>query len=332
MIDLTSSLGILSWTIMGIGVISSVLVNGFITFLNGYLWFQNRKMVLCDILLTVLSTSRCLSQLLVFMSYVLNLISPGNYLNSYRHDVLFLVWFFFEIVSLWCNTWLSVFYCLKVTNFPSCPFLWLKTRINELTLKLLGMSIVVSMIFSVPSAISYYDQKKWCNMTGMQPLNASQSKVCKDINTVFLPPELCVFTINFIMNITASILLLISLWRHTRNLRNSGIGAKDLNTRIHVNVIKPLIVYVFFYLTYFAGMIIYATHIVNWRETAVIVSDILLSLLPLSHSVILILTNPILKNLVHSHFKFQMESFIKMKRGQQMHSPCAQGKKVFESE
>uniref|UniRef100_A0ABM5FCR4 Taste receptor type 2 member 40 n=1 Tax=Pogona vitticeps TaxID=103695 RepID=A0ABM5FCR4_9SAUR len=139
------------------------------------------------------------------------------------------------IVSIWCNTWLNVFYCVKVTNFLSRPFLWVKTRINVLTLKLLGMSIVVSLIFSLPSAISYYDQKKWCNRTGRQTLNASQSKVCKDINTVFLLPQLCVFTINFIMNITASVLLLSSLWRHTRNLRNSGIGVKDLNTRGHVN-------------------------------------------------------------------------------------------------
>uniref|UniRef100_A0ABM5FHX7 Taste receptor type 2 n=1 Tax=Pogona vitticeps TaxID=103695 RepID=A0ABM5FHX7_9SAUR len=296
MVALTSSLDITFWTIMEIEVISSVLVNGFITFVNGYLWFQNRKMVLCDILLTALSTSRCLMQLTALVINGLYFISPDNFFSSDQVDILFLVWFFFETVSLWCNTWLNVFYCVKVTNFPNHLFLWLKTRISALTLKLLGMSIVVSMIFSLPSAISYYDQKKWCNRTGMQTLNLSQSKICKDRTLVFLLPELIVFSINFIMNITASILLLLSLWRHTRNLRKSGIGVKDLNTQIHVNVIKSLICYVFFYFLYFAGMIIYADSRVNYRPIAVTISSILLSLLPLSHSIILILTNPKLKN------------------------------------
>ncbi|XP_078240875.1 taste receptor type 2 member 105-like [Pogona vitticeps] len=292
---LTSPLNILSWTIMEIILVICVLGNGFIIFVNGYYWLQNRKMVVCDILLTALSTSRFLLHFLLLMNSVLNFISPEAYFNRYRMEIVFFSWLFLNIISLWCNTWLSVFYCLKVTNFPNGLFLWLKTRINALTLKLLGMSIVVSTIFSVPSAISYYDQKKWCNMTGMQPLNASQSKVCKNIGTVFLPLQLSVFSINFIMNITASILLLTSLWRHTRNLRKSGIGVKDLNTRIHVNVIKPLMFSVFFYLIYFAGTIIYATHIVNRRETAAMASYIMLSLLPLSHSVILIWTNPKLK-------------------------------------
>ncbi|KAJ7334966.1 hypothetical protein JRQ81_012907, partial [Phrynocephalus forsythii] len=228
----------------------------------------------------------------VLMNYVLNLISPEHYFNSCRHDILFIAWFFFDIVSLWCNTWLSVFYCMKVTNFPNRLFLWLKRRINVLTFKMLGMSITISMIFSVPSAISYYDKKKWCNMTGMQPMAAKQPKVCKDINTLFLLPQLCIFSINFLITITASIVLIASLWRHIRNLRESGSGVKDLNTQVHVNVIKHVMFFIFFYLIYFAGMIVYASHIVNSREIAVLVSDILLSLLPSSHSIMLLLTNP----------------------------------------
>uniref|UniRef100_A0ABM5FHX6 Taste receptor type 2 n=1 Tax=Pogona vitticeps TaxID=103695 RepID=A0ABM5FHX6_9SAUR len=305
MIVLTSPLDFLAWTILGIIIVISLLGNGFIVFVNGYRWLRNRRIDLCDILLTALSTPRCLLQFVFLMNYSLYFTPPEAYFSMYRKEIISLSWYFLDTISLWCNTWLNVFYCVKVTNFPNRLFLWLKTRINALTLKLLGVSIILSMIFSLPSTISYYDQKKWCNRTGMQPLNASQSKVCRYIGTVLLPPQLSVFLINFIMNITACILLLTSLWQHTRNMRKSNIGFKDLNTWVHVNVIKQLIFHVFFYFLYFVGMAIYTGSMLNLGPMAEMASDILMCLLPFSHSIILILTNPKLKTSYARILKFR---------------------------
>nr|XP_016852427.1 PREDICTED: taste receptor type 2 member 13-like [Anolis carolinensis] len=64
--------------------------------------------------------------------------------------------------------------------------------------------------------------------------------------------ELIVVLMNFIISMIATILLLTSLWKHIRNLKKSEIGAKDLSAQVHINVMKPLVFYIFLYLSYFA--------------------------------------------------------------------------------
>ncbi|XP_042303645.1 taste receptor type 2 member 7-like [Sceloporus undulatus] len=277
-----------SWIIFGTVSLIGILGNGLIIAVNGHKWLQNKKMVPCDFLLTCLSTSRFLTQLTILVNSLLYNFFQQTTSPIYSEDLIYIFWMLFNMVSHWCATWLSVFYCVKVTNFANPFFLWMKARINVLTPRMLGMSIGVSMVFYLSSLISLFEHKKCCNVTETLPGNDSQ-------NVVFVPLELSCSSINFCLSTTASILLLTSLQRHTRNLKKSGLGAKDLSTQIHIKVMTSLLFCLFFYLFYFIGMIISTKN--NYAETDELLVDILLSLFPSAHSVILILTNPKLKEM-----------------------------------
>uniref|UniRef100_A0ABM5FI08 Taste receptor type 2 member 40 n=1 Tax=Pogona vitticeps TaxID=103695 RepID=A0ABM5FI08_9SAUR len=124
-------------------------------------------------------------------------------------------WFFLHTVNIWCATWLSIFYCVKVTSFPNRLFFWLKSRINVLAPRLL--------------------------------------------------------------NVLASLLLLTSLWRHTRNLRENGIALKDLSTHVHIKVMKSILLYLFLYVLYFTGMTLGVANIFEFGTPERLVTEILLS-------------------------------------------------------
>ncbi|XP_053149096.1 taste receptor type 2 member 41-like [Hemicordylus capensis] len=289
----TTPLGIFTLSVLGILSIAALLGNGFIIVVIGHRWLQSRKMVPCDLLLTSLSTSRFLLQLIVMMSQFLYFCSPEIY--THVQEVIDYVWMFFNIVSFWCTSWLSVFYCVKVANFIHALFLWLKLRINMLVPRLLGMSLIPFVVFSVSIVVSCFGKKKHYSLSGNLPGNTSQSEACDYSLTIVQRLQIAFSAINVSICLTASILLLVSLWRHTRHLKKNGIGIKDFNTQAHFNVIMSLLLFLFFYILYFVAVMLPMTKYFKFGNLERLVSDTALSLLPSAHSIILILTNPKLK-------------------------------------
>nr|XP_020633448.1 taste receptor type 2 member 7-like [Pogona vitticeps] len=264
----------ITWIITSILCIIALLGNGFITIVNGYQWLQ-KKMIPSDFLLTCLSSSRVLSLLTLVLSYLLEIITPETYQLSYTEEVINFSLLFFDIISIWCATWLSVLYCVKVTNFVNPFFLWLKPRINVLAPRLLGISIIVSMVVSVPSFSKYFGYKRWCNLTGDLPMNTSEKHVCTELIAVFQPVRFGLVSVNFSLSAVSTILLLTSLWRHITNLRKTGAGMKDVSTQVHINVMKPLVFYLFCYLSYFMGMTFFSVASLRYDTFEELISDIL---------------------------------------------------------
>nr|XP_060616833.1 taste receptor type 2 member 8-like [Anolis sagrei ordinatus] len=294
--SLTSPLDSLIWAIVGILSMLSFLGNGFITIIQGHQWLQKRKILPCDFLLTSLSTSRFMMQLNSSLNYFLNLIFLESYINSFTQALLYAIWIISNMISLWSATWLSVFYCVKVTNFANFFFLWLKLRINMLAPRLLGMSAVISSIAFLPSVFQYLWQKKCGNLTGTLPGSANHSEV---YSTIFIFPLQSVFAfINLTISITASIVLLISLWKHTKTLKKSGVGGKDFNTKVHFNIIKQMLFYVFFYIVHISGLIIQSSDVFTLGSKKQRLLDVMVSTFPSLHSIILIWTHPRLKETV----------------------------------
>ncbi|XP_060615706.2 taste receptor type 2 member 7-like [Anolis sagrei] len=294
-----SIVGIFCLTIFGIVSFIGILGNGFILVVNGHQWLQNRKMIPSDFLLTSLSTSRFIMQLGLLINSSLYLIVNIK-VPLFLYDVTFFFWIFFNMTSHWCATWLSVFYCMKVTNFANPLFLWLKAKINMLVPRLLGLSIAIFTVSCLPLLVDYFGYIKWCNLTETLPKNASQRKVCGKAPIVFLPIQFSFYVLNLGLSTIAIILLLVSLWRHTRNLKKSGVGVKDLNTQVHIKVMTFLLFWFFFYFVDFIAVIVYA--IINSTEGDIttvqgLLIGIWMSAFPSAHSIILILTNPNLKEM-----------------------------------
>nr|XP_016852376.1 PREDICTED: taste receptor type 2 member 8-like [Anolis carolinensis] len=191
---------------------------------------------------------------------------PCDFLLTSLRDVIFFWWMFFNTISNWCATWLSVFYCVKVANFANPLFLWLKARINMLAPILLELSIAVFMVSFLLSLVDYFVHTKWCNVTETLPENASQIGVCFMAPIIFLPMQFSFYVITLCLSTIATILLLISLWRHTKNLKKSGVDIKDLSTQVHIKVMAFLLFWFFFYFIDFIALILYADLINNMNN------------------------------------------------------------------
>ncbi|XP_077202617.1 taste receptor type 2 member 40-like [Paroedura picta] len=294
--NLFSPLGIFFLTVFLIETIISLLGNGFIIAVIGQSQCHSRKSVPCDFLLTTLSLTRFLLQWVIVSSQFAYFSSPETYLHSMTQKAFNCTWIYLNTASLWCATWLNVFYCVKVTNFALPLFVWLKPQIGVLVPRFLGISLLAFIICSVNPIMIYFKEKTCHNLTGNLAENASQSETGGSFPVTVLSRFQFSFTaISFSICVSASILLLISLWRHKRNLKKGGLSPKDFSTQAHLSVMKPLLLLLFFYIVHFPAMIIAIGDILQYGRLERLVSDIVLTSYPSAHSVILIFTNPKLK-------------------------------------
>nr|XP_008117508.2 PREDICTED: taste receptor type 2 member 7-like [Anolis carolinensis] len=176
--NLISPLGIFRWTMVGSISMVSILGNGFIIVVSGNRWLQNRKMAASDLLLTSLSISRVCLHVTFGLYYVLEVSIGDTYMYTSAYEAVSFACTFSSMTSLWSASWLSVFYCVKVTNFANRFLLWLKPRINVLSIRLLGMSVISLVVIPVPFLWRYAEEKKQCNLTGSLPVNITQRMVC----------------------------------------------------------------------------------------------------------------------------------------------------------
>ncbi|XP_042299750.1 taste receptor type 2 member 10-like [Sceloporus undulatus] len=292
-----SPLDILLWAFTGIVSIVCLLGNGFITAVQGQQWLQNKKILTCEFLLISLSTSRFVMQLLYSVNALLYFISPETHVESSRQAAINIISLFFNMASLWSATWLSVFYCVKITNFANRVLLWLKPRINMLAPRLLGMSIVISSISFLLPLVEYFGHKKCGNLSETLPGSDIHSGFYHKIFFIFLPLMFAYTCINCTISIAASILLVNSLWKHIKNLKKSGAGVTDLSTQVHIKVIIFLLFYVFLFFLYFSIIITFAVNGITFRNTEILALKTMTTTFPSAHSIILILTNPKLKEM-----------------------------------
>ncbi|KAJ6652042.1 hypothetical protein lerEdw1_015472 [Lerista edwardsae] len=293
--NMSTPLGIILLIVFGMVSIAALLGNGFIVVVNSHCWLQRRKLVPCDLLLTCLSIFRFFMQCATLLTNYIYISCPLDCKCSYAWKGIGLVWMYLNMANFSGTTCLIIFYCVKVTTFAHPVFLWLKSRIDRLVSRVLVISLIALAIFSIPPGMDFWRTKTYCNLSRNLTANRSHIDVFEESTYVILNPLQFSFSaVNFSICLTASIVLITSLWRHTRNLKRSGIGTKDLNTQAHIEVIKQLVFFLFFYILYFVTMII-ALDDTKFGKVERLISEIVLSLYPSAHSIILIRTNPKLK-------------------------------------
>ncbi|XP_077202618.1 taste receptor type 2 member 104-like [Paroedura picta] len=291
----TAPLGILCLSVFGTLSIVAFLGNGFIIAANGYSWLRSRKPIPCGLLLTFLSISRVLTQGVLVVNQCLYLSSPSTYEFSCLEQLINMAWNYCNMACFSSDTALNVFYCLKITTFAWPPFLWLKARIDRLMPRLLAMPCIVYVVFSLPSYIAYLKQGQCLTPTG----NTTEKRNPKtdQVREMLAPVQLTLPALCFVLCSAACILLFISLWRHTRNLKKNGLDVRDLSTRAHLNVMKSLLGFLLFFVAYFVTINVAFSCDFRFSDPAHLISYIVLSSYPSVHSIILIATNPRLKEM-----------------------------------
>ncbi|KAG6922015.1 taste receptor type 2 member 7-like [Chelydra serpentina] len=277
---------LISMILLGLESLVASLGNGFIIVVIFTDWIKSRKLASCELILTSLSISRFLLQWIVMMSNFIYIVFPRTSALGCKHKTFGILWNFLNMVSLWCATWLSVFYSVKIANFTQPFFLWFKLRIAWLVPKLLLGSLMVSLVNSIPLV--------WRK----SPEGNTTFNDAKDIPYLFfMPMEVVVCAIPFIIFLVSSILLLISQWKHTKKMKNNVTGFKDLSVEAHTNAMKSLLSFFILFIIYFVSIIVILTDTIKFQNPARLPYEVLLSAYPSAHPIVLVLTNPKLKQL-----------------------------------
>ncbi|KFV11882.1 Taste receptor type 2 member 40, partial [Tauraco erythrolophus] len=245
-----------------------------------------------DMIMIFLSLSRFFLQSWMMLDLFVNLLCETSYYEENLFAIFKAVFMFLNNSSLWFAAWLSVFYCTKVASFSQSFFIWLKQRISSLVPWMLLTSSFFSFATSLPFAWDVYNVHK--NFTAPSSVTNSSEKRVTMKASWFLFILLCNagVTLPLIVFVVSSILLIRSLWIHTRQMQNNATGFKDPSLVAHTDAIKSLFSFFILYVTYFICLILNLCDIFSPLSVEEAICVTVMAACPAGHSIILIWSNP----------------------------------------
>uniref|UniRef100_A0A8C8S0G8 Taste receptor type 2 n=1 Tax=Pelusios castaneus TaxID=367368 RepID=A0A8C8S0G8_9SAUR len=257
--------------------------NGFIATFYCLHWVKSRKLSSCDMILTCLVISRILLLGISATSFFISAFAPGTSNLKEVWITIDFLWLFGNTVVLWFTACLSIFYCVKITNCNQPLFLQMRQRISAKVPKMLLGSLLVSFVSSVPHIWGDY--------------NFTVADTSWDVSSFyfFFVYSAASFT-PFIIFLSSSILLISSLWRHTRNMRHNATSFWDPSTEAHERAIKVMIsCLVLCVCSFVAQAMLTLPSSLTDRTWISEITSMVVFVCPSGHSLILILISPKLK-------------------------------------
>ncbi|XP_012596926.2 taste receptor type 2 member 10 [Microcebus murinus] len=269
--------------------ILGVLGNGIIGLVNCIDCVKNKFSILGFILAGLAISRICLIWLIIINGFML-LFSQDTYYSGNLIEYISYMWVIINQSSIWFATSLNIFYFLKIANFSHYVFLWLKSRINRIFSLLVG-SLLISWLLTLPQLVKTINDHK------MKTRNTTcQFKMVKSeyfIHQVLLNLGVIFF---FTLSLITCFLLIVSLWRHNRQMQSNATGFKDTNTEAHVKAMKVLISFIILFAVYFIGLAIEISYFAVPENKLLVIFGMTTTTIYLwGHSFILILGNSKLK-------------------------------------
>ncbi|XP_074803165.1 taste receptor type 2 member 7-like [Natator depressus] len=285
---------IIGLIVLGIEFITGIIANRLMIVVKCSEWIRSRKLTCCDMILTSLGISTFFLQCTIIINGTVFQLSQDMNEQCAMSRTMAVVWTFLNTLSLWFATWLSVFYCMKIANFSQPLFLCLKRRISGLMPQLLMGSFLVSLVTCLPS-VNAIDRKNINNsMNNLSETTTGECQYVVDLSSSFFVLSMLGYSSPFIIFMISSILLIISLWRHSKMMEKTTSSSRGTITEAHVRAIKGLVSFIFFYISYFMALIL-AELFTNISPYLISLLAVIMGAYPSGHSVILILGNPKLK-------------------------------------
>ncbi|NXX37393.1 T2R40 protein, partial [Nicator chloris] len=161
-----------------------------------------------------------------------------------------IIFTFLSYSSLWFGAWLSVFYYIKVASFTQSFFIWMKQRIAKLVPWMLLTSWLCSFIAAIPFAWEAYSVHNFTAPSSMT--NSSAMTITgKDSLGVLILLFNAGIGMPLILSVVSSVLLIRSLWKHTRRMQNNASGFRDPSLEAHISAIMSVCSLLLLYIIYF---------------------------------------------------------------------------------
>ncbi|XP_006995749.1 taste receptor type 2 member 105-like [Peromyscus maniculatus bairdii] len=271
-------------------IVLGTLGNSLIVLANCMDWAKRKKFSKIAFLLTGLATSRIFIIWIITLDAYLKVFFPSMHSSRGLIESITYMWLTVNHLSVWFAASLSIFYFLKIANFSHYVFLWLRRRADKLFYFLMGYLLISWLIsFSITVKAMKNNKMKYRNRTW--EINQETRKSI--INYVLV--NIGVISL-FVMTLTACFLLIISLWRHRRQMQSHVSEFRDLNTEAHVKAMKVLISFIILYIFHFIGILIEIICVFIPKNNLLFIFGLTMSsTYPCCHSFILLLTSNQLK-------------------------------------
>ncbi|XP_045869643.1 taste receptor type 2 member 9 [Meles meles] len=277
------------YTILIVGELTiGVWGNGFIVLVNCSGWIKRRDISMIDIILVSLAISRICLLCVISLDGFLICISPDTYASSKLMSIVDVFWTLSNHSSVWFTSCLSIFYLLKIANIAHPLFLWLKLKINRVILGIFLMSFLSCIIISVSLNEDFWD-----------PFQVNHKEnITWELKVSKIPGAFKLLILNlgviipFVLCLTSFLLLLFSLFRHTKQMKLYATGSRDPSTEAHMRAIKAVIIFLLLFLMYYAVfLIVTSSLLIPQGELVVMFGGMIAVIFPSSHSFILIMGN-----------------------------------------
>ncbi|NWT01130.1 T2R40 protein, partial [Mionectes macconnelli] len=245
-----------------------------------------------DMIMISLSLSNVILQSWSILDSLVRRFCDTSYYEENVFRVNKIVLTFLDCSSFWSCAWLSVFYCVKVASFTHSFFIWLKQRIASLVPWLLITSLLYSFTTALPFAWGIYGVHD--NFTApLATANSSETGVTrKDNVTLLILLSSAGIALPLILSVVSSILLIQSLWVHTRHMQSNASGYSDPSLEAHVSAIKSVCSFLIIYITYFICLVLLISEVFLPLSIGNYICRVVLAACPTGHSVVLIWSNP----------------------------------------
>ncbi|XP_066031498.1 taste receptor type 2 member 40-like [Chamaea fasciata] len=244
-----------------------------------------------DMIMISLSSSRIILQSWTTLDFLMNIFYEPFFDTENLLTAAKIIFTFLNYSSLWFGAWLSVFYCIKVAGFTQSFFIWLKQRIARLVLWMVLTSWLCSITAAIPFAWDVYAVHE--NFSAPSPMtNSSAMRTTKKDNLGVL--ILCNAGIGtpLLLSVVSSILLIWSLWTHTRRMQNNASGFRDPSLEAHISAIKSVCSFLILYIIYFICVLLIVFKVFSPLSNGDSICVVLMAACPTGHTLVLIWSNP----------------------------------------
>ncbi|XP_007540119.1 taste receptor type 2 member 7-like [Erinaceus europaeus] len=269
-----------------------ILGNAFIGLVNCMDWIKKRKIASIDMILTSLAISRICLLCIILLDCFTLVLYPDVYATGKQMRIIDFFWTLTNHLSVWFATCLSIFYFLKIANFFHPLFFWLKWRIDRLVLKILLGCLAISVFISLPVTRNLNNDFRLCVKAKWK---RNLTLKCRDSKAQYASIKIYLNLLTFFpftVSLISFLLLILSLWRHTKQMQFTATGCQDTSMQAHVGAMKAVISFLLLFIAYYlAFLVATSSYFLPETELAVMVGELVALIYPSSHSFILIIGN-----------------------------------------
>ncbi|XP_059322801.1 taste receptor type 2 member 40-like [Ammospiza nelsoni] len=287
-----TSFALLCLSIAIIESMAGILGNGIILAASSLSCIGSKTWPPYDMIVISLSSSKITLQCWIILDLFLTIFCEPSYFEENMFGFIKTGYMFLNHSSLWFGAWLSVFYCIKVASFTQSFFIWLKLRIARLMPWMLLTSWLCSFTTAAPFAWDVYSVHENITAPSSMTKTSAWTTTRKDSSGLLILLYSAGVALPLILSVVSSVLLIWSLWIHTRRMQNNASGFRDPSLEAHMKAIKSVCSLLIFYVTYFIAFTFLLYNLFLRFSTPKSICIAVMAACPSAHTLVLIWSNP----------------------------------------